>query len=177
MGLQLEGGPLVFYAKSGYRGSSERLGTVASPATGLYAFLDITLDADEIFRVGVVVDYVALERLVHPFLRFTPVFTGGGSVGARALFGADLVEHLIFRSGVEFAAVVPDGPIGWSAIGRFELGWRGLPERTLEVGISAFGGIRSGAVAEFCEDGLCPARGSLAIVAVGVSLQVGWVFT
>lgn len=178
LGIQLETGVVVF-------NSTTDFGTVSpSAAVGTYVFLDVMLDTDETFRVGVFGDFVQLGAAVD--IRDVPPIrrlTGGGAVGARALFGIDLIEHLIFRAGIESGFVFPDGEFGGSVLGRFELAWRLLDERNLEIGVAAFGGLRYGAnqydcFVVRCVGGVPPSPNSRggSLVVPGLTASATWVF-
>lgn len=163
-GLLLEGGVVVSNSTTDWETV-----TVAA-AVGLYAFLDVTLDADQTMRIGIYGDFVQLAGANTPLDSFVTYLSGGGAIGVRLLFGVDLVEHFVFRAGVESGAVFPEGEVGGSAIGRFELAWRHLDDRNLELGVAAFGGLRYGAHAPHGD------RGGT-IVVPGVTFFVAWVFS
>jgi hypothetical protein len=162
-GIQLDGG---FAVAAGS-------GVAIAPMLSAYGFLDVVLDFDQTFRVGLVGDYLAETA---SGCTGCPVgFNGGPSLAVRALFGADIGDSaqsniLTFRAGGEIGVSFPPAGSdpGLAVLGRFELALRLLERRTLEIGIAVFGGIRPRTEAG--------PRTFPGVVIPSASLFLGWVF-
>ncbi|MFO0685913.1 MAG: hypothetical protein U0234_27890 [Sandaracinus sp.] len=157
-GLQADAGVALF----------PMYGVAVDALLGAAAMLDVTIDSDQTFRIAGYFAYVPEEWVGDSLL-------GGATLGARALFGIDFADVMVFRAGGEGGVAITPGGVAPSALGRFEIAARLTEPRSLEIGVAVVSGLsyRSNIRSYVAHPDLAVGAEPLVF---GASLFAAWVF-